>query len=71
MATILDFRALARERGRAGPCSVGTGGAQILLFTGVRYERTPGDQDPSRLPRHKSKPTAKSSRRRDRLEIVE
>jgi hypothetical protein len=58
MATIVEFRSVAR---RTEPLPVNAGGsADIVLFPGVRYERTPGAKE--------EKPK-KGKARRDTLEI--
>ncbi len=60
MATILNFPAIHREPAKSGPETDGPNarqmGAQILFFTGVRYERFEKAQrrkvklDPPELP---------------------
>jgi len=57
MGTLLPFQ----PRPAAGPRhdALATGGAQIIIFTGVRYERTgqaePSRQTPAKMPKRPRK----------------
>jgi hypothetical protein len=60
MATILEFRSVARRKPASVPAPQRSGHlAEIVLFPGVRYER----------PVEKAKKPKKSKRRRDTLEL--
>lgn len=60
MATIVDIRSPAFFRPAREPALRAEGSAEILLFTGVRYERRMTVNDLS---------AASPARRRDRLEL--
>jgi hypothetical protein len=66
MAHILEFRSNAV---RAGPecAAVQSGGAQIIIFPGVRIERHAEPQEP----RPKSRRRERGRPKRDRLELLE
>jgi hypothetical protein len=68
MADIIELRVRGRPAGRANQDPAVAGSAQILLFTGVRYER---HQDQPKPPAKSEAGGRRSQRKRDRLEIVD
>ncbi len=58
MATILEFRATAKQNASGNTAT--RGGAEVIIFPGVRYERW---EEPAPQKRTRAKP------KRDRMEI--
>jgi hypothetical protein len=63
MATIIDFQELTRQKSRTSGALNAHGPAQLLLFTGIRYERADIAEcaNPAKPPRGRKRKTAYSN----------